>query len=48
LSELAAVLAQANRLDEARQTIEKAIAIYQAKGDVVSADRSVAWAKQIA
>ncbi len=32
LSELAAVLMQAGRLDEARQAIEKAIAIYQAQG----------------
>jgi Flp pilus assembly protein TadD len=47
LSELAAVLMQASRPDEARQAIEKAISIYQVKGDVVSAARSLTWAKQL-
>jgi ATP/maltotriose-dependent transcriptional regulator MalT len=44
LSELAAVLALAERPKEARQAIDTAIAIYQAKGDVVSAARATAWA----
>jgi tetratricopeptide (TPR) repeat protein len=44
LSELAAVLKTAQRFEEAHQTVEEAIAIYQAKGDVVSAARSTAWA----
>ena len=44
LSELAAVLVLAERPKEARQVIETAIAIYQAKGDVVSAARATAWA----
>ena len=48
LSELAAVLTQAGRLDEARQTIEMALAIYRLKGDVVSAARSARWAQQLA
>jgi len=38
----------AGRLDEARQAIEKAISIYQLKGDVVSATRSLTWAEQLA
>ncbi len=44
LSELASVLMLAGRLDEARQAIESAVAIYLAKGDVVSAARSTTWA----
>ncbi len=44
LSELAAVLLLAGRLDEARQPIDDAIATYRAKGDVVSAARAAAWA----
>ncbi len=44
LSELAAVLRLGGRLDEARQNIDAAIAIYRAKGDVVSAARASAWA----
>jgi tetratricopeptide (TPR) repeat protein len=47
LSELAAVLMLAGRRDEARQAIEKAISIYQVKGDVVSAARSSTWAEQL-
>jgi len=46
LSELAAVLTQAGRFDEARRITEKAIAIYQLKGDVVSAARSARRAQQ--
>lgn len=45
LSELASVLRLAGRLDEARQTIDSAIAIYRAKGDIVSAARASAWAE---
>jgi class 3 adenylate cyclase len=44
LFELAAVLMLADRLGEARQAIDTAIAIYEAKGDIVSAGRAVAWA----
>jgi len=44
LAELAAVLNIAGRLEDARQTIGQAIAIYQAKGDIVSAARATAWA----
>jgi len=44
LSELAAVLMHAGRIDEARQAVDAAISIYQAKGDVVSAARAAAWA----
>ncbi len=44
LSELATVLMLAGRIGEARQGIDAAIAIYQAKGDVVSAARATAWA----
>ena len=47
LSELAAVLILAGRVDEARQTIDTAIATYQAKGDVVSAARATAWAASL-
>jgi len=43
LSELAAVMALGGRLDEARQTISSAIALFLAKGDVVSAARATAW-----
>ncbi len=44
LSELAAVLLLAGRIDEAREAIDSAIAIYEAKGDVVSAARAAGWA----
>jgi tetratricopeptide (TPR) repeat protein len=47
LSELATVLMLAGRLDEARQAIDVAIAIYQNKGDVVSAARATAWATNL-
>ena len=47
LSELAAVLKIAGRIDEARQSIDSAIAIYQAKGDIVSAARATAWAASL-
>jgi tetratricopeptide (TPR) repeat protein len=44
LSELASVLRLAGRVEEARQTIDSAIAIYRAKCDIVSAARASAWA----
>jgi len=44
LSELAAVLMIAGRIDEARQAVDAAILIYRLKGDVVSAARATAWA----
>ena len=47
LSELAAVLMLAGRHSEARQTIDAAIAIYRAKGDIVSAARASAWAESL-
>ena len=47
LSELAAVLLLAGRIDEARQAIGSAIAIYAAKGDVVSAARATGWATSL-
>jgi Flp pilus assembly protein TadD len=47
LSELAAVLALAGRVDEARQAATTALSIYQAKGDVVSAARATAWASSL-
>jgi tetratricopeptide (TPR) repeat protein len=47
LSELATVLMLAGRLGEARQAVGTAIAIYQAKGDVVSAARATAWAASL-
>ena len=47
LSELAAVLKLAGRLVEARQAIDMAIGIYQAKGDIVSTARFTAWATQL-
>jgi tetratricopeptide (TPR) repeat protein len=47
LSELAAVLKQVGQPEEARRVIERAISIYQGKGDVVSAARSLAWATQL-
>jgi class 3 adenylate cyclase/tetratricopeptide (TPR) repeat protein len=43
-SELAVVLKLAGRQAEARQMIQKAISIYQAKGDQVSTARSKSWA----
>ena len=47
LSELATVLILSGRIDESRRTMDAAIAIYEAKGDVVSAARSKAWVAQI-
>jgi tetratricopeptide (TPR) repeat protein len=47
LYELAAVLVQANRFDEARDALGRALAIYQAKGDIVSAARSLGRAAQL-
>lgn len=44
LLELAAVMALSGRLEEARPAVDSAIAIYRAKGDVVSAARAAAWA----
>jgi ATP/maltotriose-dependent transcriptional regulator MalT len=44
LAELAMVLRLAAREDEARQAIEDAIALYEAKGDLVSSARSRNWA----
>ena len=47
LSELATVLVLADRPDEARQAIETAIAIYRAKGDIVSTARATEWATDL-
>ena len=47
LSELATVLMLAGRVDEARQAIETAIAIYRTKGDIVSTARAAAWAANL-
>jgi ATP/maltotriose-dependent transcriptional regulator MalT len=47
LSELAAVLALAGRPGEARQAIDAALRIYQAKGDRVSTARALAWAASL-
>ena len=47
LSELAAVLSLAGRIDEAREVINEAIALYTAKGDVVSAGRATQRAKEL-
>jgi Flp pilus assembly protein TadD len=44
LCELAAVLAIVKRRDDAKQAIDEAIAIFQAKGDVVSSGRAASWA----
>jgi tetratricopeptide (TPR) repeat protein len=46
-SELAVVLSLAGRIDEALAAITKAIALYTAKGDIVSAARSASWAEQL-
>jgi len=43
LCELAAVLAIAERRSEAKQAIDEAIAIFQAKGDIVSSGRAASW-----
>ena len=43
LSALACVMALSGRLDEARQTIGSAVALFLAKGDVASASRAQAW-----
>jgi Flp pilus assembly protein TadD len=47
LSELATVLAIAGRPAEARQAIDAAIAIYGAKGDIVSTARATSWAASL-
>ncbi len=44
LAELAVVLHVAGRLDEARQTIAEAIALYEAKGNRVAAQDAARWA----
>jgi hypothetical protein len=46
LSELAGVLRIAGRVDDARHVMSEAAGLYAAKGDVVSAARSQAWAAQ--
>ncbi len=45
LSELASVLLLGGRIDECRQAISAATAIYQSKGDIVSTERAIAWAE---
>ena len=45
LHELAGVLGMRGRYDEAREVIAEAIALYVAKGDIVSAARSRARAE---
>ena len=47
LSEPASVLRLIGKTDEARHIIDEAIALYTAKGDVVSAARSRAWVGEI-
>jgi Flp pilus assembly protein TadD len=47
LADLAAVLILAGRLDDARETVYSAIAIYQAKGDIISAARCATWASRL-
>jgi ATP/maltotriose-dependent transcriptional regulator MalT len=47
LSELASVLSLAGRKNEARSTIGEAIAIYKAKGDLVSTARAESWASTL-
>jgi class 3 adenylate cyclase/tetratricopeptide (TPR) repeat protein len=47
LTELAAVLKLAGRVDEARQAIDRAIEIYRSKGDIVSATRATTWAANL-
>ncbi len=47
LSELASVLRIAGKAGEARHLIDEAITLYTAKGDVVSATRSMAWAGEL-
>ena len=44
LAELAAVLRAADRPDEAQRTIAEAIALYEAKGNRVAAQRAAGWA----
>jgi tetratricopeptide (TPR) repeat protein len=46
LTELASVLQLAGKTHEARQAIDEAIALYAAKGNVVSAARFAAWARE--
>jgi hypothetical protein len=41
--ELATVLWRVGQTEESRRSIDAAIAIYEAKGDVMSAARSRAW-----
>lgn len=48
LAELAMVLSHAGRIDDARAAINEAAALYAAKGDIVSAGRSSAWADRLA
>ena len=47
LSALASVLHLTGKTDEARRVIGEAITLYTAKGDVVSATRSTAWASEL-
>jgi tetratricopeptide (TPR) repeat protein len=47
LSELATVLLLAGRAEEAREAIDTAIAIYRAKGDIISTARASAWASSL-
>ncbi len=47
LSELASVLKLAGRFDDARQTIDTAIGMYRAKGDLASCARATAWALRL-
>ena len=47
LSELASVLQLKGDAEQARQVIDEAIALYQAKGNVVSAARATAWAETL-
>jgi len=46
LAELASVLQIAGKTREARQAIDEAVSLYAAKGNVVSASRSEAWARE--
>jgi ATP/maltotriose-dependent transcriptional regulator MalT len=48
LAELAAVLRIAGKHGDAQQALDEAIALYRAKGDVVSAARCSAWAGDLA
>jgi len=46
LVELASVLQLAGKTHEAEQAIDEAVALYTAKGNVVSASRFEAWARE--